>query len=167
MQIWNVLHAACWNTGRKSRHKSPSVHHRTTLSGYIFAIEAHIDNRKQLLSSNMSSRCPHNMVNFRPLAAEIVSLAWGKDGRVPASWYCAVSQCNITKLALDRPWLGAPLRISTGFASWQCYCKVLQHWASAKHCGIEQRAPPIFGKATITLGIGPHSSCLIVGLLQY
>jgi len=24
--------------------------------------------------------------------------------------------------------------------------------------GIEQRAPPIFGRATITLGIGPHSS---------
>jgi len=25
----------------------------------------------------MSSRCPHNMVNLGPLAAEIVSLAWG------------------------------------------------------------------------------------------
>ena len=24
--------------------------------------------------------------------------------------------------------------------------------------GIEQRAPPVFGSATITLGIGPHSS---------
>ena len=31
-------------------------------------------------------------------------------------------------------------------------------WASAKLCGVEQRAPPIFGRATITLGIGPHSS---------
>jgi len=30
------------NTGRK---KSPSVHHPTTLSGYIFATEACIDNR--------------------------------------------------------------------------------------------------------------------------
>jgi len=27
---------------------------------------------------------------------------------------------------------------------------------SAKLCGIEQRAPPIFGRAAITLGIGPH-----------
>ena len=28
-------------------------------------------------------------------------------------------------------------------------------------CGIEQRAPPTFGRAAITLGIGPHSSsCL-------
>ena len=28
----------------------------------------------------------------------------------------------------------------------------------AKLCGVEQRAPPIFGRATITLGIGLHSS---------
>jgi len=63
------------NTGRK---KPPSAHHRTTLSGYIFATKAHIDNRKKnLLSSNISSRCPHNMVNFGLLAAEIVSLVWG------------------------------------------------------------------------------------------
>jgi len=33
-------------------------------------------------------------------------------------------------------------------------------------CGVEQRAPPMFGRATITLGIGPHSSlfCIIVSL---
>jgi len=38
---------------------SPSAHHRTTLSGYIFATKARIDNRKKkLLSSNISSRCP-------------------------------------------------------------------------------------------------------------
>jgi len=30
-----------------------------------------------LLSSNIASTCPHNMVNFGPLAAEIVSLVWG------------------------------------------------------------------------------------------
>jgi len=32
---------------------------------------------KKLLSSNISSTCPYNMVNFGPLAAEIVSLVWG------------------------------------------------------------------------------------------
>ena len=26
------------------------------------------------------------------------------------------------------------------------------------NCGVEQRAPPVFGRAAITLGIGPHSS---------
>ena len=32
---------------------------------------------KNLLSSDMSSTCPHNMVNFGLLTAEIVSLVWG------------------------------------------------------------------------------------------
>jgi len=32
---------------------------------------------KNLLSSNTSSTCPRNMVNFGPLAAEIVLLVWG------------------------------------------------------------------------------------------
>ena len=36
--------------------------------------------------------------------------------------------------------------------------------ASAKLCGVEQRAPPIFGRAAITLSIGPHSSFHIVYL---
>ena len=49
----------------------------TTLSGYIFATKACIDNRKNLLNSNISSTCPHNMVNFGPRGAEIVSLVWG------------------------------------------------------------------------------------------
>ena len=31
-----------------------------------------------------------------------------------------------------------------------------QNLASAKPCGVEQRAPPTLGRATITLGIGPH-----------
>jgi len=84
---------------------------------------------KKLLSSNMCSICPHNMVNFGPLAAEIVYQ------------------------------FGAPQLISTGFASWQRYCTALQYWASAKFCDVEQMAPPIFGRAAITLGIGPHSSC--------
>jgi len=34
------------NTGRKN---SASTHHRTTLSGYILATKAHIDNRKKKL----------------------------------------------------------------------------------------------------------------------
>jgi len=32
---------------------------------------------KKLLSSNISPTCPYNMVNFGPLAAEIVSLVLG------------------------------------------------------------------------------------------
>jgi len=63
----------------KSRQKSPSGHHRTTLSGYVIATKARIDRQseKHLLSSNMSSTCPHNMVNFGPIAAEIGLPVWG------------------------------------------------------------------------------------------
>jgi len=61
------------------------------LSGYIFATKARINNRKKnLLSSNISSTWPHNMVNFGPLAAEICWRVWGtpanfNDFRVLAS----------------------------------------------------------------------------------
>ena len=40
---------------------------------------------KNLLSSNISSTCPHNMVNFGPLAAEIVSLVWGTPANFKGS----------------------------------------------------------------------------------
>jgi len=66
----------------KSRQKSPSEHHRTTLTGYIFATKARIDNKKKVLSSSISSICPHNMVNFGPLTAEIGPVVWG----IPANF---------------------------------------------------------------------------------
>ena len=62
----------------KMAQKLPSAHYRITLSGCIFATKVCIDNRKKnLLNSNISSRCTHNMVNFGPLTAEIGSLVWG------------------------------------------------------------------------------------------
>jgi len=36
---------------------------------YIFATKARIDSRKKLLSSNIASTCPHNMVNFSLIAS--------------------------------------------------------------------------------------------------
>jgi len=81
------------NTGQK---KSPSVHHHTTLSGYIFATKARIHNfLKNLLNSNVSPTCPDNMVNFSLLAVGSVGEFW------------------------------APLQISVAFASWQRYCTAL------------------------------------------
>ena len=41
--------------------------------------------KKNLLSSNISSTCLHNMVNLGPLAAEIVSLVWGTPGNFNSS----------------------------------------------------------------------------------
>jgi len=103
MQVWNVLHAARWKCRtQKIAKKSPSAHHCTT-SGYIFATKAHIDNQKKnLLSSNISSRCPHNMVNFGLLVAETDPVVWGTSAnfngfRVLAallhgSWVVSVSK---------------------------------------------------------------------------
>jgi len=51
--------------------KSPFRHHRTTLSGYIFATTERIDNRKKLLNSSISAIMSSQMVNFGPLPAEI------------------------------------------------------------------------------------------------
>ena len=41
---------------------------------------------------------------------------------------------------------------------WQRHWMALEQWVSAKLCGIQHRATPIFGMAAITLGISPHSS---------
>jgi len=66
------------NAGPKNRQNWQFGHHRTNLSGYIFATEAHVDNRKKnLLSSNISFTCPHNIVNFGPLTAKIDWRVWG------------------------------------------------------------------------------------------
>jgi len=75
---------------------SPSGHHHTVLSGYILATKVCIDNRKKFLNYNTSSTWPDNMANFGQLTAEIGS------------------------------GVGAPLLISTGFASWQRYFTALQ-----------------------------------------
>jgi len=36
--------------------------------------------KKNLLSSDICPTCPHNMVNFGSLVAEIISLVWGTPG---------------------------------------------------------------------------------------
>jgi len=59
MQVWNMLRAARWKYRmQKSRQISPSGHHRTTLSGYIFATKAYINNQKKPLSSNILHMSP-------------------------------------------------------------------------------------------------------------
>ena len=66
------------NLSQKSRQKSPSEHHRTTLSGYIFATKARIDTiGKKLVMQQYVLQMSHNMVNFGPLVAEIDPVVWG------------------------------------------------------------------------------------------
>ena len=62
------------NTGRKKVAKN---RHLGTIAQLCRAISLqlrqHVSTvgKTNLLSSNMSSRCPHNMVNFGPLAADV------------------------------------------------------------------------------------------------
>jgi len=78
MHVWNGLHAARWNTGRK---KSPKIDHLLTIAQLCRAISSQLKHvstiGKNLLSSNMSPTCPYNMVNFGPLAPEICWRVWG------------------------------------------------------------------------------------------
>jgi len=65
---------------QKIRLKSPSGHHPTTLSGYIFATKADIDNRKKLVKQQYLPYMSPQYGELGPLAAEIISLVWGTPG---------------------------------------------------------------------------------------
>jgi len=59
-----------WFAENTGHQKSPKIRHLGTFTqlcraGCTFATKARIDNRKKnLLSTNTSSTCPHNLVNF-------------------------------------------------------------------------------------------------------
>jgi len=65
------------NTGRKMTQKVAICAPSHNFVGLNLRNKGmHRQPEKNLFSSNIST-CPHNMVNFGPLAAEIVSLVWG------------------------------------------------------------------------------------------
>jgi len=68
----------------------------------------------------------HNTVNISPLAAEIGPVVWG----TPA---------NFNRFRVLAALLHGTVVVGV-----------------SQTCGVEQRVPPIFGRAAITLGIGPH-----------
>jgi len=81
-----VLHAArCKYRTQKSRQNC----HLGTIPQLCRPISSQLRHvstiGKNLLSSNISPTCTHNMVNFGPLAAEIVSLVWGTPGNFNGS----------------------------------------------------------------------------------
>jgi len=66
------------NTGRKKVVKNRNLGTIAQLRRAISSQLRHASTiGKNLSSSNTSYTCPYNMVNFGPLAAEIVSLVWG------------------------------------------------------------------------------------------
>jgi len=109
---------------------SPPGHHRTTLSGYIFANKACIDNRKKLLNSNTSSTCIHNMANFGPVTSEIGSGVWDTranfDGSVTARHSSSERQPNFAALNKGRHLFGrAAITLGIGSHSSSFYLFLL------------------------------------------
>ena len=72
----------------RGRKKSPKNRHPGTITQLCHTISSQLRHKstigKSLLSSNISSTCPHNMVNFGPLAADIGPVVWG----TPANFNC-------------------------------------------------------------------------------
>ena len=64
---------------------------------------------------------------------------------------CPDNMMNFGLLTAEICW-----RVWTTPANFNGFC-VLAALLHDTLCGVEQRAPPIFGRAAITLGIGPHS----------
>ena len=63
------------------RQKSPKIRHLGTIAQLCRAISSQLRHlstiRKKLLSSNISFKCPQNMLNFGPLTVEICLWVWG------------------------------------------------------------------------------------------
>jgi len=67
MQVWNMLHAARWKCRtQKIAKKSPSGHHRTILSGYIFPTKLYIDNRKKCVKQQYLRHMSSQYGELRP-----------------------------------------------------------------------------------------------------
>jgi len=150
-----------WLAGNRRRKKSPSADHSTTMSGYIFPTKACMDDRrseKNLLNSNISSTCPHNMANFGSLAAEIGSVVWVTSANFNGFHILAsllqrrdVAHRSPSKLCMM---FGRLL----GWYNIYIYIYIFGGLLPLTEFFPVQRATPIFSWAAITLGIGPHSS---------
>ena len=145
------------NTGRKNRRKiaiwAPS-HDFVRL--YLRNQGMHRQLQKNMLNSNISFTCPHNMVNVGALTAEIGWRVFDtpENFTIFASWLCYctnVAQRKSTKLCtMFVRLLGWYIiytflepRCKIHFASKSCvllycqrHCTAFEQWASTKLCGI-------------------------------
>jgi len=80
---------------------------------------------------------------------------------------CGGRNCSrraTVRLGIDT--LIANILVSTGFASWQHYCTILQQWASGKLRGVEQRAPPsLYSAGRPSLWASAHILVSFVGFV--
>ena len=83
-----------------------------------------------------------------------------KLGHVSTIWKKNLLSSNISPTCLQygelRPTSGWDRFVSLGHPSKFQRVSCLGSVTAQPNCGVEQRAPPVFGRAAITLGIGPH-----------
>jgi len=152
----------CMRLSENTGHKNlPSEHHRTNLSGYIFATKAYIDNRKKASKQQHLLHMSSQYGELRPTNSwdRLVSLGHpGKVQRVshlgfvtaPVSlsrgqpnfaWCLTVSWAGTLyiyfrgALAPNGILPGAKFTLHISLALyWQCCCMALEQCASAKLC---------------------------------
>ena len=122
------------NTGRKKVDKNRHLGIVAQLCRAISSQLKHVSTIGKTYKAAIcrSFRCPHNMVNFSSLAAEI-----GFQ-------------------------FGAVQPISTAFASWQRYCTAVNYSGRQPNFAALNKGPPMFGSVAITLGIDPHILVLYI-----
>ena len=164
MYVWNVLHAARWKyRTQKLRKKSPSSHHRTTLSGYIFATKACIDNRKRKrqyllhMSSQYTELRPINGWNLLASLRHPCKFQWVSHlGSITA-------QHSSKRKGKERKSIYiAPILVHTHtlkalrHGSHSFTCK--QHHTCLSFVSVHQMAPPQLRQQTSTCSFTTHLS---------
>ena len=92
------------NTGRKSRQNSPSAHHRTTFSGYVFAMKACMYRQlEKPVKQQYLLHMFHNMMNFGPLVSEISWRVWGTTANFNGFRVCTGFVTSPTSLNGGQP----------------------------------------------------------------
>jgi len=102
----------CMGLAENAAHKNYAKNrHLRTIAELCRAISLQIRHvstiwEKNLLNSNISSTCPHNMVNFGPLMAEIGWRVWGHH-QISVGYnnnnnnpICKAPECQKTSVAL-------------------------------------------------------------------
>ena len=129
MQVWNMLNAArCKCRTQKNRQKVAICAPSYNFVGPYLATKARIDNRKKLIKQQYLLQMSEQYGGLRPTSG------WDRSGSLghPANFN---GFCVLTAL------LHGSQVVSVS--------QTLQRWTEG---------PPMFGRATIRLGIGPHSS---------
>jgi len=153
----------CWKC---TTQKTPKIRHLGTIAQLCRAISSQLRHlltiEKNSLNSSISSTCPHNMVNFGLLTAEICWRVWGTPAnfnwfRVLASLLQRSRSMKVNQTLHD-VWPSSGLAhyvyIFRGSCPvtefchvqnslcvllyWQRYCTTLEQRASAKVCGVVQ-----------------------------